>query len=237
VSTILRTDDLVKEFNGVVATDHLDYEMDAGDIQCIIGPNGAGKTTFFNLITGAITPDAGAVYFDGDDITGQDINDIARRGMVRKYQTPSVYDDMNVRRNIRIAFGEEKPANADERLVELLDLIGLTDRVDEQAGTLDHGTKQWLEIGMVLANDPKLVLLDEPTAGMTTEETMKTADLITSINRKEDVSIIAIEHDIEFVRQLSSTVTVLHQGTVLAQGTVEEIESNEAVQDVYLGSG
>jgi len=155
----------------------------------------------------------------------------------KMYQTPSVYDDMNVRRNIRIAFGEEKPANADERLVELLDLIGLTDRVDEQAGTLDHGTKQWLEIGMVLANDPKLVLLDEPTAGMTTEETMKTADLITSINRKEDVSIIAIEHDIEFVRQLSSTVTVLHQGTVLAQGTVEEIESNEAVQDVYLGSG
>jgi len=237
VSTILRTDDLVKEFNGVVATDHLDYEMNAGEIQCIIGPNGAGKTTFFNLITGAITPDSGAIYFDGDDITGLDINDIARRGMVRKYQTPSVYDEMNVRRNIRIAFGEEKPANADERLVELLDLIGLTDRVDEQAGTLDHGTKQWLEIGRVLANDPKLVLLDEPTAGMTTEETMKTADLITSINRKEDVSIIAIEHDIEFVRQLSSTVTVLHQGTVLAQGTVEEIESNEAVQDVYLGSG
>lgn len=237
MSAILRTDDLVKEFNGVVATDHLDYEMDAGEIQCIIGPNGAGKTTFFNLITGAITPDSGTVYFDGDDITGQDINEIARRGMVRKYQTPSVYDDMNVRRNIRIAFGEEKPANADERLAELLDLIGLADRVQEQAGTLDHGTKQWLEIGMVLANDPKLVLLDEPTAGMTTEETMKTAELITSINEEENVSMIAIEHDIEFVRQLSSTVTVLHQGTVLAQGTVEEIESNEAVQDVYLGSG
>ena len=236
MSTILRTDDLVKEFNGVVATDHLDYEMDEGEIQCIIGPNGAGKTTFFNLITGAITPDSGAVYFDGDDITGQDINDVARRGMVRKYQTPSVYDEMSVRRNIRIAFGAEKPANADERLAELLDLIGLTDRIDEQAGSLDHGTKQWLEIGMVLANDPKLVLLDEPTAGMTTEETMKTAELITSINKQEGVSIIAIEHDIEFVRQLSSTVTVLHQGTVLAQGSVAEIESNGAVQDVYLGS-
>ncbi|AZH27125.1 ATP-binding cassette domain-containing protein [Haloplanus aerogenes] len=211
--------------------------MEKGDIECVIGPNGAGKTTFFNLITGAIKPDSGTVYFDGDDITGQSINEIARRGMVRKYQTPSVYNEMSVRRNIRIAFGEDKPPNADERLTELLDLIGLTERVDETAGKLDHGTKQWLEIGMVLANDPQLILLDEPTAGMTTEETMKTADLITSINDAEGVSIIAIEHDIEFVRQLSSTVTVLHQGSVLAQGSVEDIESNEEVQNVYLGSG
>lgn len=237
MSAILRTVDLVKEFDGVVATDHLNYEMPEGEIQCIIGPNGAGKTTFFNLITGVLTPDSGQIYFDGDDVTGEDIHEIAQRGMVRKYQTPSVYDEMSVRRNIHIAFGEDKPADAEARLTEILDLIELRDRVDEQAGTLDHGTKQWLEIGMVLANGPRLVLLDEPTAGMTTDETMRTADLITSINEQEETSIIAIEHDIEFVRRLSSPVTVLHQGSVLAQGPVEEIEENEEVQNVYLGSG
>ncbi|MFB6107287.1 MAG: ATP-binding cassette domain-containing protein [Haloplanus sp.] len=237
MSVILRTDDLLKEFDGVVATDHLDYEMEAGEIECIIGPNGAGKTTFFNLITGTLTPDAGTVHFDGTDITGMDIHEIAQQGMVRKYQTPSVFEEMSVRRNIRIAFGESGPADEEARLREILELIGITDRADEQAGALDHGTKQWLEIGMVLANDPRLVLLDEPTAGMTTEETMNTAELITSINDEEDVSIIAIEHDIEFVRQLAARVTVLHQGSVLAQGSVGDIESNDEVQRVYLGSG
>jgi branched-chain amino acid transport system ATP-binding protein len=237
VTAILRTDGLYKEFDGVVATDNLDYEMAAGEIQCIIGPNGAGKTTFFNLITGVLTPDSGTIHFDGEDITGRDIHEIARQGMVRKYQTPSVYDEMSVRRNIRVAFGEDKPDDPDARLAEIADLIGISDRLDEQAGTLDHGTKQWLEIGMVLANDPRLILLDEPTAGMTTEETTRTAELITSINEREGVSIVAIEHDIEFVRQLSSRVTVLHNGSVLAQGSVAAIESNEDVQNVYLGSG
>lgn len=236
MSAILRTEDLVKEFDGIVATDHLDYEIETGEIQCIIGPNGAGKTTFFNLITGVLTPDSGTIWFDGTDITGQDIHEIARQGMVRKYQTPSVYDDMSVRRNVRIAFGEDKPTDGDERLAEILDLIDLAGRADEQAGTLDHGAKQWLEIGMVLANDPQLILLDEPTAGMTSDETMRTADLITSINEREGTSLIAIEHDIEFVRRLASPVTVLHQGAVLAQGSVEEIEGNEEVQNVYLGS-
>lgn len=237
MTAILRTDGLYKEFDGVVATDNLDYEMAAGEIQCIIGPNGAGKTTFFNLITGVLTPDSGTIHFDGEDVTGRDIHEIARQGMVRKYQTPSVYDEMSVRRNIRVAFGEDKPDDPDARLAEIADLIGISDRLDEQAGTLDHGTKQWLEIGMVLANDPRLILLDEPTAGMTTEETTRTAELITSINEREGVSIVAIEHDIEFVRQLSSRVTVLHNGSVLAQGSVAEIESNEDVQNVYLGSG
>lgn len=237
MTAILRTDDLYKEFDGVVATDNLDYEMAAGEIQCIIGPNGAGKTTFFNLITGVLTPDSGTIHFDGEDVTGRDIHEIARQGMVRKYQTPSVYDEMSVRRNIRVAFGEDKPDDPDARLAEIADLIGISDRLDERAGALDHGTKQWLEIGMVLANGPRLILLDEPTAGMTTEETTRTAELITSINEREGVSIVAIEHDIEFVRQLSSRVTVLHNGSVLAQGSVAEIESNEDVQNVYLGSG
>jgi urea ABC transporter ATP-binding protein UrtD len=237
MTAILRTEDLVKSFSGVVATDHLEYEVAAGEIECIIGPNGAGKTTFFNLITGTLAPDSGAVYFDGEDITDLDVHEIARRGMVRKYQTPSVYDEISVRRNIGIAFGEDRPPEADRRQREILDLIDLADRADEDAGALDHGSKQWLEIGMVLANAPKLILLDEPTAGMTTEETRRTADLITEINETEGVSVIAIEHDIEFVRRLSSRVTVLHQGSVLAQGSVAEIESNDDVQRVYLGGG
>ena len=235
MSTILRTDDLVKTFSGVVATDNLEYQMDAGEIGCVIGPNGAGKTTFFNLITGTLSPDSGAVYFDGDDITGMKVHEIARRGIVRKYQTPSVYAEMSLRRNIRIAFGENKPADKDRRLHEILDLVDLTGRADDKAGALDHGSKQWLEIGMVLANNPKLILLDEPTAGMTSEETRRTADLITNINQEEGVSIIVIEHDIEFVRQLSSRVTVLHQGSVLAQGKISEMEENDDVQRVYLG--
>jgi len=235
MSTILRTDDLVKTFSGVVATDHLEYQMDAGEIECVIGPNGAGKTTFFNLITGTLSPDSGAVYFDGDNITGMKVHEIARRGIVRKYQTPSVYAEMSLRRNIGIAFGENKPADKDRRLHEILALIDLTGRADDNAGALDHGSKQWLEIGMVLANDPELILLDEPTAGMTSEETRRTADLITNINREEGVSIIVIEHDIEFVRQLSSRVTVLHQGSVLAQGKISEIEEDDDVQRVYLG--
>lgn len=237
MTAILRTEDLVKSFSGVVATDHLEYEVETGEIECIIGPNGAGKTTFFNLITGTLTPDSGTVYFDGEDITNLDIHEIARRGMVRKYQTPSVYAEMSVRRNIGIAFGENKPTEVDRRRREILDLVDLADRADAEAGALDHGSKQWLEIGMVLANDPKLILLDEPTAGMTTEETRRTADLITEINETEGVSVIVIEHDIEFVRRLSSRVTVLHQGSVLAQGRVAEIESNDDVQRVYLGGG
>lgn len=232
---ILRTEDLTKTFEGIVATDHLDYRMERGEVQCIIGPNGAGKTTFFNLITGMIQPDGGAVFFDGENVTDQPIHQIARRGMVRKYQTPSVYDDLSIRRNINIAFGENGPADREDQMDEILDIVRLTGAKEQNAGSLDHGSKQWLEIGMVLANNPKLVLLDEPTAGMTAGETSQTVELIKEMNEEEDVSIIVIEHDIDFVRQLSSQVTVLHRGSVLAQGTIEDIEQNEEVQDIYLG--
>ena len=235
MTTLLRTRDLHKEFNGIVATDGLNYELDEGALECIIGPNDAGKTTFFNLITGSIAPDSGTIEFDGEDITDLSIHEVARRGMVRKYQTPSVYENISIRRNIGISFGEDGPRDPEGRAREILDRIELLSVQDKSAGSLDHGRKQWLEIGMVLANDPQLVLLDEPTAGMTASETRRTAALITEINREEDVSLITIEHDIDFVAQLDCPVTVLHRGSVLATGSIEDIRQNTPVQEVYLG--
>jgi ABC-type uncharacterized transport system ATPase subunit len=235
MNNILRTRNLHKEFDGLVATDGLNYELERGELECIIGPNGAGKTTFFDLITGSLAPNRGTVEFDGEDITGLPIHEIARKGMVRKYQTPAVYGEISVRRNIGIALGKNGPENPDERTDEILDRIELLSVQHQSAGSLDHGRKQWLEIGMVLANDPQLVLLDEPTAGMTGSETSRTAELIVEIIRQEDVSIIAIEHDIDFVRQLNCLITVLHQGKVLTTGSIDDIERNESVQEVYLG--
>lgn len=237
MTEILKTDGLTKEFDGIVATDRLDYTIQRGEVECVIGPNGAGKTTFFNLITGAIPPDDGTVSFDGEDITGQSLHEVARKGMVRKYQTPSVYENISVRRNVAIATGENHENGRGEKIAEILELVGLSNQQEQTAGSLDHGNKQWLEIGMVLANDPKLILLDEPTAGMTKGETAETAELVHEINRKEGVTIIAIEHDMDFVRNLSTKITVLHKGSVLAEGTIEDIENNVDVQDVYLGGG
>ena len=232
---ILETRDLTKEFDGIVATDHLDFSIEAGDIRAIIGPNGAGKTTFFNLITGTIPPDSGKILFKDEDITGQSIDKIAKKGMVRKFQTPSIYNELSVIENLRIAANPDRVDNIDERIERSIDLINFNEKRDAKAGTLDHGNKQWLEIGMILTTDPDLMLLDEPTAGMTIEETHRTTDLIKQLNREEDLSIIAIEHDIDFVRKLSTTITVLHQGRVLAEGPINEIEQNNQVQRVYLG--
>ena len=229
---ILKTEDLVKEFSGIVATDHLNFEAEEGQIECVIGPNGAGKTTFFNLITGVLNPDSGSIFFKGEEITEKSVDEIARRGIVRKYQTPSVYEEFTIGRNMRIAANAKSGNNTS--VTEILKLIGLEGRESEQAGALDHGRKQWLEIGMVLANDPELILLDEPTAGMTTQETNNTVDLIKTIN-SEGITVIAIEHDLDFVRQLESRVTVLDRGSVLAQGQIAEIEANEEVQEVYIG--
>lgn len=235
MSTVLQTRDLRKEFDGVVATDGVNYAIDNKTLECIIGPNGAGKTTFFDLITGVLTPDSGTVEFNGDDITGLSVHEIARKGVVRKYQTPSIYNEISVDRNIRIAFGEDGTTDPNRRVKKILNRVDLAAVDDQIAGTLDHGRKQWLEIGMVLASDPSLILLDEPTAGMTTSETSRTADLITEINDKENISIITIEHDIDFVRQLNCPVTVLHNGSVLASGQLSDIEDNNEVQEVYLG--
>jgi urea ABC transporter ATP-binding protein UrtD len=231
---ILQTTNLNKSFNGIVAIDNLDFEMEKGGLECIIGPNGAGKTTFFNLLTGTLQPDEGEILFDGAEITGDPIHEIARNGLVRKYQTPKVYEDLTIRKNLRIAATVDDKNNPDKRIEEVLNQIRLTDYQGQKAGTLDHGRKQWLEIGMVLITNPKLMLLDEPTAGMTNEETKETASLIESMNT-DGLSIIVIEHDMDFIRKLDSRITVLHKGEILAQGDIDTIESNEMVQEVYIG--
>jgi urea ABC transporter ATP-binding protein UrtD len=234
MTTILRTENLRKSFEGIVAVDDLDFEMEDGTVECVIGPNGAGKTTLFNLLTGILKPDRGTIEFDGEDITGESLHRVAKRGIVRKYQTPTVYENLTVERNLHIAATASTRENADSRIEDALDRIELGDQRDALVNTLDHGSKQWLEIAMVLVNEPRLMLLDEPTAGMTHEETRRTAELIKSIN-ETGLPVIVIEHDLDFIRQLSARITVLHRGQVLAQGDIDTIEANDEVQKVYIG--
>jgi urea ABC transporter ATP-binding protein UrtD len=231
---ILQTRNLNKSFNSIVAIRDLDFEMEEGAVECIIGPNGAGKTTFINLLTGALQPDKGEILFNGSDITGSSLHEIAREGIVRKYQTPKIYINLTVRKNLSIAGNVKDTSTSDNRIEDVLSQIRLVNYQDQKAGTLDHGRKQWLEMGMVLVTEPQLMLLDEPTAGMTNEETKETASLIESMNTS-GLSIIVIEHDMDFIRKLDSRISVLHKGEILAQGDIDTIENNDRVQEVYIG--
>ena len=231
---ILETENLSKSFNGISAIVDLDYQMKDHALECIIGPNGAGKTTFFNLLTGTMKPDQGKIIFNGEDITEHKLHEVAKKGLVRKYQSPRVYNGLSVQKNMKIAATSKSSSNIQERIEDTVEKIRLIDHLEENAGSLDHGRKQWLEIGMVLVNNPKLMLLDEPTAGMTNEETKETAELIKKINDTGQ-SILVIEHDMDFIRSLKSRITVLHQGQILAQGDIDTIEANKTVQEVYIG--
>lgn len=238
--------DLRKRFGGLTAIDDLSLTFFEGELRCIIGPNGAGKSTLFNLITGAVKPDSGQIYFDGKNITGHSVHEIAQMGIVRKFQITSLFNSLTVLQNLLVAMVPKQPSvkmafqswDADDReltqqLHEILRTVRLIDRRHEPAGNLSHGEQQWLEIGMVLAARPRLILLDEPTAGMTSIETERTAELIKTIARS--ATVIVIEHDMQFVRKVAQTVTVLHQGRVLCEGTVAEVERDARVRDVYLG--
>jgi urea transport system ATP-binding protein len=219
--------------------------MDEGELRTVIGPNGAGKTTFLDLITGRTKPDTGSIRFGAEniDLIRKSEYEIYRLGIGRKFQTPTVYTDHTVFENILLSlegsrgvfsalFSRVTPAQRD-RIYEVLTTIGLSAKADAKAGSLAHGQKQWLEIGMLLAQNARLLLVDEPAAGMTDEETAKTGELLLSLAGKH--SIIVIEHDMVFVRQIASKVTVLHQGSILCEGTVDEVQSNERVIEVYLG--
>jgi len=232
---LLETTNLRKKFGEVVAMDGLDFTLDKGEVRAIIGPNGAGKTTFFNLLTGALPVDDGQIKFKGDDITNEKIDMIAQMGMIRKFQTPSVYEELTIEEHFNIAANPSRMSDTKTRKGWALEKVGLENRVDEKAGSLDHGNKQWLEIGMILAADPDLLLLDEPTAGMTVEETNKTMKLIGHLNEKEDISVITIEHDLQFVRDLGASITVLHQGKNVAEGSIDQIESDPYVKQIYIG--
>ncbi|MFC6987949.1 ABC transporter ATP-binding protein [Haloplanus sp. GCM10025708] len=232
---ILETDGLTKRFGGLTAVDDVDFELPEGELRCLIGPNGAGKSTFLKLVTGAHSPTSGTVRFDGEDITGLEPHDRVRRGMSLKFQQISTYQALTVEQNLRVPTQRIRSGQeATDRVEELLDIIGLSDRRTERAGSLAHGDQQWLEIAMAMATDPKLLLLDEPTAGMTVEETQETGELIQDLV-DEGVTILVVEHDINLVRQIADRVTVLHQGRIFTEGTVEEITADEDVKRIYLG--
>jgi len=240
---LLMAEGVSKSFDGFKAINDLNFYLDKGELRTIIGPNGAGKSTFLDLITGRTRPDVGVIEYKGTPLTKLREYEIYRLGIGRKFQTPSVYNDHTVFENILMGlegsrgvwstiFGRTTDAQK-ERIHEVLRTIGLESRVHEKAGTLAHGQKQWLEIGMLLAQNAELLLVDEPAAGMTDEETAKTGELLLSLAGKH--TIIVIEHDMVFVRQLGSKVTVLHQGHVLCDGTLDQVQSDERVIEVYLG--
>jgi len=232
---------LTCHFGGLKALNGVDLKVQSGELLAIIGPNGAGKSTLFNVITGQLRPTSGRLKFRGRDITGMPSHRLARLRIGRKYQVPTVFGGLSVRSNLtaaaygRSSFGRLvwRPPGVRQRVDHLLEFLRMSVRASDAAATLSHGEKQWLEIGMVLANDPELVLLDEPTAGMTTQETRQTEALLKELAAGH--TVVVIEHDIRFVREVAQRVVVLHRGRVLADGTISEIERDETVRDVYLG--
>jgi urea transport system ATP-binding protein len=241
---ILSLEGVNKTFDGFKAINDLNLYMDDGELRVIIGPNGAGKSTMLDIITGRTRPDKGKVEFGKDtDLTKLNEYQINRLGIGRKFQTPSVYVDHTVFENIWLSLEGSRTvwsalfskinSTQRDRIDDVLKTVGLLEKARSKAGNLSHGQKQWLEIGMLLAQNPKLLLVDEPAAGMTDEETHKTGDLLMSLAGKH--SIIVIEHDMVFVRRIARTVTVLHQGHVLCEGTVDEVQADERVIEVYLG--
>ena len=241
---ILMLEGVHKTFEGFKAISELNFYMDEGELRIVIGPNGAGKSTMLDLITGRTKPDKGKIEYGRDtDLTRLNEYQINRLGIGRKFQTPSVYGDHTVFENVWLSLKGGRSvlstifarlsSQQTERIHAVLNTVGLGDKAGWKAGLLSHGQKQWLEIGMLLAQEPKLLLVDEPAAGMTDEETRKTGELLLSLEGKH--SIIVIEHDMTFVRQIARKVTVLHQGTVLCEGTVDEVQNDERVLEVYLG--
>jgi urea transport system ATP-binding protein len=234
---------LSKSFDTVGVINDFSVEIVEASLCCLVGPNGAGKTTTMDLITGRQKPTSGQVLFCDEDITGLDEHDIARRGIGRKFQVPAVFRDLSVRQNLEVAYSRStnplrnmfrfKEPGFAEKFDEVLTLSGLAERRNTEAGILSHGETQWLEIGMVLMQNPRLLLLDEPIAGMTESEIEKTAVIFSDL--KKTNTLVVVEHDMGFVRLIADIVTVMHMGSLLAQGSIREIEQNERVREVYLG--
>ena len=238
MADLLRTDGLTKRFRGLVANEDIDFTLEAGAIHCIIGPNGAGKTTFLSMISGHVAPTAGRVFYKDRDITGATIAERARIGIGRKFQTPTVFENLTAWQNIELAVLRPNGPSAERggKIAEILAAIRLTEEADTLVRHMAHGQRQWLEIGLLLGNESELLLLDEPTAGMTAEETAATDGLVRRLARERSLSIIIIEHDINFIRNLRAPVTVLHLGRILKQGPFDLIAADEQVREVYLGS-
>ncbi|MDJ1430487.1 ABC transporter ATP-binding protein [Halostagnicola sp. A-GB9-2] len=233
---ILQTRNLRKQFGGLTATDDVDFAVEAGELRCLIGPNGAGKSTFLNLITGVLEPTAGSIYYNGSDITDLESHKRVDRGISIKFQVPSLYQEFTVRQNVRIPL--QRVASSSEyesRTREILQRCNLEGEIDTVASSLSHGQQQRLEIGMAMVLEPDLMLLDEPVAGLSVEESADIAELLTSINETDGVAFIVIEHDIDFVESIADRVTVLHQGGIFTEGTIEDVRADPDVKRIYLG--
>jgi len=244
---ILYLEDVTVSFDGFKAIDRLNLTIDDGELRCIIGPNGAGKTTMMDIITGKTRPDCGSVWFGSrHDLLAMNEPQIASLGIGRKFQKPTVFEALTVFENLELAMAADKrilptltarlTSEVRERIEEVLVTIGLTELRHRPAGILSHGQKQWLEIGMLLMQRPRLLLVDEPVAGMTEQEMERTAELLTGLAGKGKQSVVVVEHDMGFVRSIARTVTVLHQGSVLAEGRMDQVSRDPRVVEVYLGA-
>lgn len=242
---ILNCENVVVDYDGFKALNNCNFSVHYNELRVVIGPNGAGKTTLLDVICGKTKPASGKVLFGEDiNLVGKNAEDITKLGVGRKFQAPSIYGnlsvwqnlDLSVKRTSRGVFstlvGKSSPAER-ERISEVLETIGLTDYAHDRAGSLSHGQKQWLEIGMVILQDPSLLLVDEPVAGMSDKETEQTGRLLTALSEKQ--AIVVIEHDMDFVRQIARIVTVLAEGSVICEGTVEHVQADDRVREIYLG--
>ncbi len=234
MTALLATEGLTMRFGGVVAVDRVSFAVQPGELRCLIGPNGAGKSTFFRCLTGQYKPSAGRILWRGRDVTGLDPHAIARLGIGIKTQVPSLFDGLTAMEGIvlalRRAHGE---AEARRRAQAALEQVGIADLADRQAGLLAHGQRQLVELAMVAAPEPDLIILDEPTAGMSAEETTRVAQIIRDLNTRH--AIVVVEHDMQFIRAIAHTVTVFHQGRILMEDEVGRVLADPRVQSVYLG--
>ena len=241
-TALLKIRDLVVAFGAFHAVDGLDLTLEEHEVRFVIGPNGAGKTTLIDAITNLVRPTSGSIRFAGEELIGQSEHRIVHHGIGRTFQKPSVFDELTVLENVdiaasfRLAFRSllRRRKGISDEVAEALRSVNLHDQRDDLAGSLSHGQKQWLEVAMVLVQRPRLLLLDEPVAGMTQKERLHTGELLTSI-AQEGTTVLVVEHDMDFVRRFAHRVTVMHEGKILTEGTVAEVQSNETVREVYLG--
>ena len=233
-ATILATSGLTMRFGGVVAVNNVDFALREGELRCLIGPNGAGKSTFFKCLTGQLKPTSGSIRFDGEELGGRNTHDIVRRGIGIKTQVPNLFDGLPASENVYLSARRTHGQKAAERIAaEMLDLMEISQLAGASVSTLAHGQRQLVELAMVLAGEPRLVLLDEPAAGMAGEERARLADLVRNLAGR--TTLIVVEHDMEFIKDIATTVTVFHRGRIFIEGHVEEIMAHTEVQEIYLG--
>ena len=234
-SALLRLQEVTRRFGGMRALDGVSLSVDAGATLCVIGPNGCGKTTLFNIITSQLRPSSGTVVFDGRPLVGLSPHAVARAGIARKFQVPSVFEDLTVAENLAVACHGLAPEVPRPSAGQTLARVNLAGHADALAGSLAHGQRQWLEIGMLLAQAPRLMLLDEPTAGMTAAETLATADLVRRMALDAGTAVLVVEHDMRFVQALNARVVVMLAGRIVADGLFDEVRRLPAVREAYLG--